>query len=117
MTRHRQPALDQVVLGLAVADHPDGATVTLRIVPRAPRTAFAGRYGDAIKLRVQAPPVEGAANDAVRDFLAARCGVRSSEVDLLRGHRSRDKVVLVRGLDAVHVRSILGRADGAQPRA
>ena len=109
MTRHRPPVPDPVVLGLAVRDHPDGATVALRIVPRAPRTAFAGRYGDAIKLRVQAPPVEGAANDAVRDFMAARCGVNRGEVELLRGHRSRDKVVLVRGPDATEVRASLSR--------
>jgi uncharacterized protein len=87
-------------VGVAVAAHPDGATVALRVVPRARRTELAGRYGDRLKLKVAAPPVEGAANAEVADFLAARCGVRSSDVELLAGHRGRDKVVLVRGVSA-----------------
>jgi uncharacterized protein (TIGR00251 family) len=99
--------LDPATLAIAVRDHADGATVALRVVPRAPRTVFAGRHGDAVKLKVHAPPVEGAANDAVRRHLADRCGVRFAEVVLLQGERSRDKVVLVRGSDAAAVRDAL----------
>jgi uncharacterized protein len=87
-------------VALAVADRDDGATIALRVVPRAPRTELAGRHGRALKLKVHAPPVEGAANDAIRRFLADLAGVRPGDVELLQGERSRDKVVLVRGVQA-----------------
>lgn len=81
-----------------VAAHTDGATVALRVVPRAPRTEIVGRYGDRLRLKVAAQPVEGAANDAVVAFVAGRCGVRSSQVEIIVGERSPDKVVLVHGV-------------------
>lgn len=82
----------------AVREHADGATIAVRVVPRAPRTQIVGRYGDAIKVKVAAPPVDGAANDALAVFLADRCGGRRQPVELLSGARGRDKVVLLRGL-------------------
>ena len=90
-----------------VRAHPDGATVRLRVVPRAPVTTPAGRHGDAYKLKVAAPPVEGAANDEVRRFLATLLDVRSSEVDVVAGERARDKVVLVRDVSASALRRAL----------
>lgn len=90
-----------------VGEHPDGATLRLRVVPRAPRTAFSGTYGDAIKLKVAAPPREGAANAELRRFLARLVSVRPADVELLLGERSRDKVVLVRGVDATSLRAVL----------
>jgi uncharacterized protein len=93
-------ALTPADVEAAVRDHPDGATVVLRVVPRAPRTELAGRYGRSLKLKVHAPPVEGAANETVRRFVADLAGVRPADVELLQGERSRDKVVLVRGVPA-----------------
>jgi uncharacterized protein len=87
-------------VALAVAEREAGATVALRVVPRAPRTEIAGRHGRALKLKVHAPPVDGAANEVIRRYLADRAGVRPSDVELLQGERSRDKVVLVRGVRA-----------------
>jgi uncharacterized protein len=91
-------ALSRADVALAVRDHEQGASVALRVVPRAPRTGLAGRYGRALKLKVHAPPVEGAANEAVRRFVADRVGARLADVELLQGERSRDKVVLVHGV-------------------
>ena len=99
--------VEDVVEEDPVREHPDGATVRLRIVPRAPRTTLAGRHGEAYKLKVAAPPVEGAANDEVRRFLATLLEVRSSEVDVLAGERARDKVVLVRDVSASALRQVL----------
>jgi uncharacterized protein len=90
--------LSRADVEVAVSEHPDGVTVALRIVPRAPRTALVGRHGRALKLKVHAPPVDGAANDAVRRELADRLGLRSGDIELLQGERSRDKVVLLRGV-------------------
>jgi uncharacterized protein len=96
-------ALRRADVEVAVREHPDGATVALRIVPRAPRTALVGRHGRALKLKVHAPPVEGAANEAVRRELAARLGVLPTAIELLQGERSRDKVVLVHGASVAEV--------------
>ncbi|MEX0952908.1 MAG: DUF167 domain-containing protein [Nitriliruptoraceae bacterium] len=85
--------------------HPDGATIRFRVVPRAPSTAITGRHGASAKLRVHAPPVGGAANDEVCRFVADRCGVRPRDVQILMGDRSRDKVVLVRGVTVSDVRA------------
>jgi uncharacterized protein len=95
---------------VAVSDHPRGASVALRVVPRAPRTELVGRHGRALKLKVHAPPVEGAANEAVRHELADRVGIRASDVEVLQGERSRDKVVLLRGVTAaVVIDALAGR--------
>ena len=91
--------------GLAVALHRrgDGVTVAVRVVPRAPRTECVGLVGSALKIKLAAPPVDGAANDALRCWLADLCGRRRSEVEVLVGERSRDKVVLVRDADEADV--------------
>lgn len=96
-------------VAIATTQHPEGATVLLRVIPRARHASMTGRHGDALKLRVTAPPVDGAANAAVVEFLAARCGVRPAAVEILSGERSRDKVVLVRGVSVqAVVRSLSG---------
>jgi uncharacterized protein len=90
---------------LAVALHrrDDGVTVSVRVVPRAPRTECVGLAGGALKVKLSAPPVDGAANDALRRWLADLCGCRPSEVEVLVGERSRDKVVLVRDVEEADV--------------
>lgn len=100
-------AIEDDPLAAAIRTHGPDTTVALRVVPRAPRTELAGRHGDRLKLKVKAPPVEGAANAAVLRFVAERCGVRAGDVELLHGVRSRDKVVLIRGVPAAAVRDAL----------
>jgi uncharacterized protein (TIGR00251 family) len=69
----------------------------VHLQPRASDTAIAGVHGDALKVRVQAAPVEGAANDALVALLARLLAVRSSDVRIVAGQTSRRKVVEVRG--------------------
>jgi uncharacterized protein len=70
----------------------------VHVVPRARSTGVAGRHGDAIRVRVAAPPVNGAANAELTRFLAERCGVRPSAVVITAGTRGRRKAVAVEGL-------------------
>ena len=70
----------------------------IRVAPGAARTELAGRYGESWKVRVNAPPEKGRANDAVLDLLAHRLGIARRRISLVRGHRSRDKLVELRGL-------------------
>ena len=75
-----------------------GVLLRLRIQPRASRDEIVGMAGDAIRLRLTAPPVDGAANEALVHFLAARLRVSRSAVELVGGHTSRSKVVVVTGV-------------------
>lgn len=65
-------------------------------------------HGDAIRVRVAAPPVGGAANEALIRFLAERLGVPRSAVTIVRGATARRKVVRVQGMDGQTVRRLLG---------
>ena len=75
-----------------------GTRLAVRVVPRASKTKIDGLIAGAIKLRLAAPPVDGAANAAARDFLAETFGLRRSEVVLLSGEKSRNKTFLLCGL-------------------
>ena len=73
------------------------ATLLVRVIPRAGRTGLAGKRGDALLVRIAAPPVEGAANDALIDLLASllRCPRRA--ISLVSGARGRDKRLRIDG--------------------
>jgi uncharacterized protein len=79
----------------------------VRVQPRASHTGFAGLHGDALKLRIAAPPVDGKANDECRRFIAKLIGVASSSVEIIAGEASRDKVIRVRHTTAARVREAL----------
>jgi uncharacterized protein (TIGR00251 family) len=91
-----------------LAPTPQGTRLILRIQPRASRNEIAGRHGDAIRIRLTAPPVEGAANDALVRFLSRRLGLPRGALTLTRGHTSRDKTVEVEGLTPEEVARLLG---------
>jgi uncharacterized protein (TIGR00251 family) len=71
-------------------------------------TSVVGLHGDAVRIRIIAPPVDGAANEALVIFLAKLLEVSPSSVRLLSGETSRSKVVLIAGADVEHVRASLG---------
>jgi hypothetical protein len=76
------------------------ARLTLHVQPRARRTEVAGLHGTAIRVRIAAPPVDGAANDELVRFLAERFGVPRRAVRLVAGAGARRKVVEVDGIAA-----------------
>jgi uncharacterized protein (TIGR00251 family) len=88
---------------------PDAALVRLRVQPRASRDEIVAWQDDALRVRVTAPPVEGEANAAVRQLLARHLGVAPSAVEVMRGERSRDKLIRVNGLSLAAVRARLAR--------
>ena len=92
---------------------PDGVRLTLRVQPRAARTQLAGRHGAALKVRIAAPPVDGAANLELIRFLAELLGVSRAAVQLVAGHSGRTKSVVVRGLALSLVERRLGLNSGS----
>lgn len=86
----------------------DGAVrFAVHAQPRASRTELAGSHGDAIKIRLAAAPVEGAANAELVGFLAKLLGVPKSAVRVVTGQHARRKTIEVMGLDAATVRARL----------
>jgi len=77
----------------------DGVVLRLRVQPRAKRSGLGGVYGDRLRLRINAPPVDDKANQAVCDYLARVLGLPRSSVTLRSGRRCRDKDVRVADLD------------------
>lgn len=88
----------------------DGIIITIRVIPRARRSGLAGVRGQALLVRLQAPPVEGAANIELVGILAAALRVPKSAIAIVAGDHSRQKRVRVRGIDATTAASRL--ADG-----
>ena len=79
------------------------ATIPLRVQPSARENAIVGVRDGTVIIRVTAPAIEGRANEAVRRLVAKRLGVPRSSVTIVRGHRSRDKVAEIRGLELTAV--------------
>ena len=77
------------------------------MIPRAKRSAVDGVRGGAVVIRLAAPPVDGAANQALVDFLSERLRLPRRHVSIVSGEKSRDKRVQILGLDAAAVRDRL----------
>jgi uncharacterized protein len=89
-----------------LSSHKDGR-ILLRVYvqPRASRNRFAGVFNNAMKLAVTAPPVDGKANAAVIKFLASSLNVKKKDLEITYGLQSRNKSVLIAGLNADEIRS------------
>ncbi len=88
----------------------EGVLLTVRVQPRASRDEIAGIHGDALKVRLKAPPVEGEANAALLRFLSKRLKTPLAALSIRSGVSSRRKTVLVEGMKPAAVRAgLLGR--------
>ncbi len=85
---------------IPVSDHPLGATFAVRVQARAARTAITGSVGDALKVAVAAPPLDGRANEALVEFFAEVLAVPRSVVQVVTGERSWNKLIRVAGRTA-----------------
>jgi len=90
---------------------PTGVTFAVRVRPRAKKNAITGELGQALKVVLTSPPLEGRANDACIEFLAKFFGVPRSSVTIVSGEKNRNKVVCIAGLSASQVRSRLAEED------
>jgi uncharacterized protein len=92
---------------IPVSDHPLGATFSIRVQPRAARTAISGTVGDALKVSVSAPPLDGRANVAVVEFFSEILSVPRSTVQVVAGERSRNKIIRISGCSGAEVQRML----------
>jgi hypothetical protein len=87
----------------------DGVLLHVVIQPRASRNEITGVQQQALKIRLTAPPVEGAANKECLRFLADALDISPSQLQLISGHKARRKTVLIRGLTPQAILEALGR--------
>jgi uncharacterized protein (TIGR00251 family) len=79
-------------------------TIRVHLTPRSARDEVLSFEGEVLRARVTAPPVEGRANEALLRLLAGTLGIPKSSLRIVRGQRSREKLVAIEGLDAAEVR-------------
>lgn len=89
----------------------ESVTVMVHVMPRASRAGVAGLLGDAVRIRLTAPPLENRANEALVRFLSATLSVPRSSVEIVAGKRGRKKVVRVAGISREDLFRRLGLAD------
>jgi uncharacterized protein (TIGR00251 family) len=95
---------------IPINDTPQGATFAVKVHPRAKKNAISGELGDALKLSLTSPPIDGRANDACVEFFAKLLKVARSSVTIAAGETSRRKVVRVIGLSAAVIEQRLRSA-------
>jgi uncharacterized protein (TIGR00251 family) len=88
--------------------------LAIKVVPNAPRNQIAGWLGDALKVKVHAPPLDGRANDELCQFLAEAFGLPARSVALVSGEKSRQKVIQILGLDRAQVEARVRSATEAR---
>ena len=92
---------------LTVRETGQGVTFQIRVLPRASKCELAGLHGDAMKIRITAPPVEGRANEECIRFLADLFNVKKTDIAITAGHKSRNKRVTVTGLTSNDIQRII----------
>ena len=97
---------------LAIRDTSAGATFSVKVQPRARKNAITGVVGEALKVALTAPPVEGKANEACIEFFAELLNVPRASVTIVAGHTSRNKVIRVLGRTSAEFEQFLRAALG-----
>ncbi len=93
---------------IAIRETAVGVTFAIKVQPGARKNAITGELGDALKLSLTAPPVDGRANEACIEFLANLLDVPRSSVTIASGETSRNKVIRVAGVTADEIRRRIG---------
>jgi uncharacterized protein len=98
-------------VSVKIDERSTGVRIAIHVQPRASRTEFAGIHGEALKIRLSAPPVDGAANEALVIFLTEHLALPRHAVTIVSGAQSRAKVVEITGLSAAELRRKLNLTD------
>ena len=93
---------------MSITAVPGGVRIQLHVQPGASKSEVAGLHGERVRLRIQSPPVDGRANEAVLDWIAAQLGVPRRTVTLVRGAKSREKTVEIAGISVEAAGRALG---------
>jgi uncharacterized protein len=89
-----------------IIENAGGVELNVRVLPGARKNQVDGRHGDALKIRLQAPPVEGKANQALVNFLSETLLVSRSQIRILSGEKSRNKRIRIEGATAIQCQTL-----------
>lgn len=78
-----------------------GITIKVRVEPRSSTKGVAGIVGDTLKIRLNSPPVGGAANEELVEILSEEIGIRKTALKIIRGHSSKDKIIEIEGINSL----------------
>jgi len=95
---------------IALQENDGRVSFAVRVHPRAKKNAITGEFGDALKVSLTTPPVDGRANEACVEFFAQLLKVPRSSVTIASGATSRNKVLRVAGVSAIEIQKIIGLA-------
>lgn len=93
---------------IEIRQNDDSIEFSVRVVPRASKSAIAGEYESALRVRIASAPVDGAANDELIRFLAKTLGIAKSSVAIIAGNTSKNKRIRVAGITSAEVKTALG---------
>jgi len=93
---------------LVIKQDGTGVVIKVRVQPRASHNSLAGEMEGALKVRLTAPPVDGAANEACCKFFAQLFGVAKTDVEIMSGHSGRNKLIRIKGINESQARTVLG---------
>ncbi|HEU6448074.1 MAG TPA: DUF167 domain-containing protein [Verrucomicrobiae bacterium] len=88
-------------------EQPDGILLSVKVQPRASKNEIGEALGEGLKIKVTAPPVDAAANEALIEFLAEKLNCGRNRIKIIRGHKSRHKVLKLHGFKAEEILKIL----------
>jgi uncharacterized protein len=103
----KQLSWQRAIAMIAIRENPQGVTFTIRVHPRGKENAVIGELGNALKVSLTTPPVEGRANQACIEFFAKLLRVPQSSITIASGLRTRNKVIRVVGVTGEYVRERL----------
>ncbi|MBN2568515.1 MAG: YggU family protein [Deltaproteobacteria bacterium] len=82
---------------ISIKETEEGAVFHVRVLPRASRCEIVGIQGDALKIKITAPPVDGKANDECIKFLSDRLGIKKARISIIAGQASKNKKIAISG--------------------
>lgn len=83
---------------LNVREDGEGIIFAVRVQPRSSKNEICDLYGDAIKIKLTSPPVEGEANEGLIEFLAKSLDISKGQVEIISGHKSKNKIIKITGI-------------------
>jgi uncharacterized protein len=92
---------------VGIKETPEGVILQIHVVPRSGKSEIAGVHGDALKLKIAAPPVEGQANAECIRFLSDILGIKKKQVRILSGHKSKKKTVAIEGVGRKDIEAVI----------
>jgi uncharacterized protein len=99
-----------LTIALLVKESGNGCTFDIQVTPRSSHTAIAGIRDGILKVKVNAPPVEGAANEACIELLARELGLKKSQFHVFTGRKSRRKTIVVRDIAKIELERAINYA-------